>query len=288
METGFRAAGTPPLPTLDAAIRTLAMRNLPWLGTTLVVTIVFWLLSPVGAAWWAVPVLMFAGLWLVLQGVNERADLRAISSEGPPQNGQWVAICGNAVAMEETDSEILACRFEIYDRIRHDGRTFLRQRYDGFFLRPTGLETHNGIVPLAGFPDMIDYDKRAIPDDIIAKAKASAYQCPYWMPPYLACEITLSGVRNAIQTCLRYREEAEADEREIKARILNSGDQICIFGIWRDGALHPSKQRPRGLPVHAGTAAQVREHLGGTVKFVLGLGTILLLIASAWAIWSLV
>jgi len=37
-----------------------------------------------------------------------------------------------------------------------------------------------------------------------------------------------------------------------------------------------------------GTAAQVREHLGGISKFVLGLGAILLMIALAWAIWSLV
>lgn len=288
METELRAAGTPPLPTLHAAIHTLAMRNLPWLGTTFIVCVIFWRLGPVGEAWWAVPVLLFAGLWLVLQGINERADFKAISREGPPQNGQWVAVCGKAVAMEETDSEVLACRFEIYDRILRDGRTYLRQRYDGFFLRPTGLETDNRVVPLAGFPDMIDYDKRALPHDMVANAKASAYQCPYWMPPYLAREITLSGVRNRIKTSLRYRDEEEASEREIKSWILNAGDRICIFGIWRDGALHPSKQRPRGLPVHAGTAAQVREHLGGTSKFVLGLGTILLAMALAWAIWSLV
>lgn len=287
METEFRAAGVPPRPTLDAAIRMLVMRNLLWLGTTIVVAIIFWWLNPVGEAWWAVPVLLFAGLWLVLQGFDERVDLRAISNEGSPQEGQWVALCGKAVAMEETDSEILAYRFEIYDKILRDGRTILRQRYDGFFLRPTGLETDNRVVPLAGFPDLVHYHEGSLPSDIISNAKSAAYQCPNWMPSYLACEIILSGVRNRIQTSLRYREEAEASEREIKSRVLNAGDPICVFGIWRNGELHPSKQRPRGLPVYAGTAAQVREHLGDTSKFVLGLGAILLVIALAWAIWSL-
>ena len=256
----------------------------------MVLTLVFWLLGPAGAAWWAVPVLLFAGLWLVLQGLNERADLKAVSNENRPRDGQWVAVAGRAVALDETDEVILACRFEIYDKIRaHDPpRDILRQRYDGFYLRPAGLDTDTGVVPLAGFPDMIHYEKRSLPGDMIANAKASAFQCPYWMPPYLGSEIVLSGMQDRIETSLRYREEEDASEREIKSWPLNAGDEVCIFGVWRNGALHPSRQRPRGLPVHAGTRAQVREHLGDTSKFVLGLGVILLTIALVLAVWSLV
>ena len=286
MASEHRAAGTPPLPTLEAAIRTLVRRNLPWLGTTIVVTLVYWQLDPAGEAWWAVPVLLFAGLWLVLQGLNERADLRAVSSQGGPRDGQWVAVSGKAVALEEPDGEILACRFEIYDK--EPERDILKQRYDGFYLRPAGLETDSGVVPLAGFPDMIHYEKRALPGDMIASAKASAFQCPYWMPPYLASEIVLSGMQDRIETSLRYRDGEDGDEREIKSWMLNAGDQVCVFGIWRGGALHPSPQRPRGLPVYAGTPAEVREHLGDTTKFVLGLGVILLTAAFGLAVWSLV
>jgi hypothetical protein len=190
--------------------------------------------------------------------------------------------------MEKTDSEILAYRLEIYDRFLRNGGLTLRQRYDSFFLRPIALETDGSVVPLAGFPDMVHYHEGTLSDEMIANATASAYQCPYWMPPYLGCEITLSGVRDRVRTSLRYRDEEDASDREIKSRILNAGDQICVFGIWRDGELHPSKKRPRGLPVHAGTATQVREHLGDTSKFVMGLGAVLLVSALAWAIWSLI
>ena len=224
METELRSAGTPPLPTLNTAIRTLVLHNLPWLGTTIILSIIFWWLNPVGEAWWTVPVLLFAGLWLVLRGFDERADLKAISNEGSPQEGQWVAICGKTVALEETDSEVLAHRLEIYDKFLRAGRTILKQRYDSFFLRPTGLETDDRVVPLAGFPDMIQYHKRALADEIIVNAKSSAHQCPYWMPPYLACEITLSGVRNRVRTSLRYLEEEDHSQREIKSWILNAGD----------------------------------------------------------------
>ena len=127
-----------------------------------------------------------------------------------------------------------------------------------------------------------------MPDDMLENAKAAATPCPYWMPPYLASEITLSGVRDRVKASLSYEDSSRATRFETKSHLLSTGDQVCVFGYWRDGALFPSKQRPKGLPVHAGTAAQVREHLGDISKFVLGLGSILLFVALAWAIWSLV
>ncbi len=285
----MRIPDVAPVPSLENAIRAVAMRNMSWLGSALLISVVFLLLGPGGAAAWLVPVLVFAGIWLVLQSRHERADYQAIRKSGQPRSGQWVAVCGRAQPLEQSDSDILAYRFTVNGHVpTSEGKGILKTCYDGFYLQPTGIETANGMVPLAGFPDLSHYHERSLPDDMVESAKAAATQCPYWMPSYLGCEIALSGVRDRIETSLSYEDSSRASRFETKSGVLSTGDQVCVFGYLRNGALCPSHQRPRGLPVHAGTAQQVREHLADTSKFVLGLGVILLVIALGMAVWSLV
>ena len=278
------------IPSLESAIRTIVAQNILWLGSTLLISVVFLWLGPTGVAVWLVPVLVFAGIWLVIQSRHERADYQAIRTDGPPQSGQWVAVSGRAQPLEQSDSDILAYWFTVNGLVASsDGKGgVLKTCYDGFYLQPTGIQTESGMVPLAGFPDLSQYHERSMPDDMVENAKEAATKCPYWMPSYLGCQITLSGVRDRVEASLSYEDSSRASRFETKSSILSTGDEVCVFGHWRNGALCPSDQRPKGLPVYAGTAAQVREHLSDTSKFVLSLGVILLVIASAIAVWSLI
>lgn len=287
-------AGAPANLALVAAIRVIAARNAVLIGATLLISLIFLWLNPVGAPVWIVPILVFAGLWLVMFGLKDRADYRAMQRNGPPQPGQWTAVCGTARALERAEGDILACRFQVFDEEsgmrREIGGTRSKSstcRYDGFYLVPTGIETENGTIPLAGFPDLIHLEKAPQPNDLLVRAKAAAYDCPRWLPMPLAREIILSGIRDRVETSLHYGKEEEASQGTTKTWILRPGDRVCIFGRWNDGALTSSKNRPRGLPVYRGTAEAVRAKLSGDSSAFLILGAIFLAIALGLAIWSL-
>lgn len=287
-------ADTPPNLALVAAIRVIVARNVVLIGLTLLISLVFLWLGPDGILVLIVPILVFAGLWLVMFGLKDRADYQAVQKTGPPQPGQWTAVCGTVRALEKTEDDILACRFQLFDEergIRNEtggtrSKNF-RCRYDGFFLVPMGIETKNGTIPLAGFPDLIHLDKTPLPNGLLVRAKAAAYDCPKWLPMPLAREIILSGIGDRAQTCLHYGKEGEASQGTIRSWMLRPGDQVCIFGRWNDGALTSSKDRPRGLPVYQGDAETVRAKLSGDSSAFLILGTVFLVIALGLAIWSL-
>ena len=287
-------ADTPPNLALVAAIRVIVARNAVLIGLTLLISLVFLWLGPVGILALIVPILVFAGLWLVMFGLKDRADFQAMQKSGPPRPGQWTAVCGTARALEKTEDDILACRFQVFDEEREmdnePGGTRSKKftcRYDGFFLVPMGIETENGTIPLAGFPDLVHLDKEPLPNGLLVRAKAAAHDCPKWLPMPLAREIILSGIGDRAQTCLHYGKEEEASQGTIRSWMLRPGDQVCIFGRWNDGALTSSKDRPRGLPVYKGDAETVRAKLSGDSSAFLILGTIFLVIAMGLAIWSL-
>ena len=70
--------------------------------------------------------------------------------------------------------------------------------------------------------------------------------------------------------------------------IMRSGEQVCVCGRWRDGALYPDRSRPRGLPVYLGTPIEVEKSVAGEAKVLLYGGGGLFALAAIIAIWSLI
>ncbi len=276
-------------PTVAAAMLAVAARNVLLLGGTLFISLVYFWLEPAGSATWIVPIAVFAGLWLVLFGLNDRADHRAILETGHPRPGQWAAVCGTARALEKVSGDILACRFQVFDEqrgIQDKQSKNLSCRFDGFFLTPTVIETENGNVALGGFPDLIHLDKTPLSNELLVRAKAAAEVCPPWVPKSLARELALAGIADSAETSLRYGVAEEASAGTTKSWVLRPGDQVCVFGLWKDGTLVRSRNRPRGLPVYVGSRETVRERLEGDSNAFLIMGAVFLLAAAGVAGWS--
>lgn len=281
---------------LFTGLRAIIARNALLLETTLVISLGFLWLEPGGHAVWIVPILVFVGIWFVLVGIKERADYQALQRTGPPKSGQWTAVWGTAQALEKIEGDILAYRLQILDVIRRRSEDFDGDnkeskknvcRYDGYYLVPTGINTQNGTVRLIGFPDLTFMDKISLPSDFLTRAKDTAYDSPTWLPKPLAREIILAAIHDRVERSLHYSSTDKADKSITSSWILRDGDEICIFGYWKDGTLTTAKNRPRGMPVYKGSVEEVREHLSGLGNAFLVIGAVFLSIALGTAIWSL-
>lgn len=278
------------------AVASIALRNAPLVAGVVVASAVFLALDPPEAASWAVPILFFIGLWLLLYGLRQRADLIALRRGDRPVGGAYVAVCGRTVALDgpAPKDETLAWRFKSYRHVRSrtgsgGRRSVLSLRYDGFHLVPTGIETAGGTVRLAGFPDLIDRDKETIANDLVVRAKTSAVSYPRWVFPMLAREWAVYPGSDRIDLTIVYREdEEEGPSGTIECWIMRAGEDVCVCGRWRDGALCPDRWRPRGLPVYLGTPEEVEQGLAGEAKVLLYAGGGTLALAAGLAVWSLV
>lgn len=153
---------------------------------------------------------------------------------------------------------------------------------------PTGIKTQNGTVRLIGFPNLGFTDEISLPNDFLTRAKDAAYDSPRWLPKTLAREITLAGIYDRVETSLHYNSADKADKTVTKSWVLRDGDEVCIFGYWKDGTLTTAKNRPNGMPVYKGSVEEVREQLSGLGSAFLGIGAFFLSIALGTAIWSLI
>ena len=132
----------------------LARTGLYWVAV-IVVTLAYWQIATEGRFNWFVPLLFAGGLWLWLFGRADRADFQAIDrlKRGvAPREGQWSAVHGIATHADAADkeaSDILACRFQSFDRLpaRGQSRPGYALRYDGFYMIPFGLDTGAALVP---------------------------------------------------------------------------------------------------------------------------------------------
>ena len=280
------------LPNLRAAIVAVASRNAPLIGGTVALSVLYYALVP-GDGNFLVPILIFSGLWLVLFGLNDRHDHRASERlVQPPSNGQWTAVCGTAQPLQDAPGDILACWFQVFDKVSMSkggggsGSERIQCRYDGYYLVPTGIRSAQGTVRLAGFPDLVHLDKVSLDTDMIARAKAAAYPVPSYLPKSVARELVLSKIRGSAETSLKYGTAPEAGRGSIKSWVLRPGDDVCVFGTWRDGELHPHRSRPRGLPVYSGNQDSVRERLVGDSRAFLWVGGVVLAAAACLAAWS--
>jgi hypothetical protein len=117
--------------------------------------------------------LLGAGLWLWLKGVEEAINRRAIGAMGSTgrKPGDWVAVAGRAVPLGETmkatvsGREALACSYEVTEKQRgmtnksSTGSVYIGILYEGHHLVPTGIETDSGTVPLRALPDLVNLEK---------------------------------------------------------------------------------------------------------------------------------
>ena len=85
----------------------------------------------------------------------------------------------------------------------------------------------------------------------------------------------------------KYGDAAEDGTSVRKEWVLSPDEPVCVFGRWDGHALTPSPLRPRGVPVYAGTAEQVRARLGGGSKLFFVFGCVPLL-AFAWWTYRIV
>ena len=294
MSSDPETAGRPNSPGLGAAVSAVVSANLRLIAATALICGLYYAAVPSGGFSIFVPVLVFAGLWLVLFGLNDKADHAAIErADRTPSNGQWTAVCGTATALDDAPGDILACRFQVFDRQDGLGRgggsdsRDLKCRYDGFYLVPTGIETTESTVKLAGFPDLVHIEKTPLENDLLIRAKEAAFSCPSYLPISVARQMVLKGVMDRVETSLSYGDEPQSSRGETRAWLLRPGDQVCVFGGWKDGALQPAGNRPRGLPVYAGTAEEVRERLKDDSGSFLWVGGVVLAAAAALAAWSI-
>ncbi len=271
-------------------------RNLPLIITIIVVTVIFYQFDPIGGPAFFAPIVFAAGLWLVLFGFKDKADHRAMLAhfQGTPKDGQWAVACGKAVALEPGDDDTLAVRFQVIDEIVGQSSSGsgtrskqLKVTYDGFYLVPTGIKTESDTVRLAGFPDLLHTDKRPMSNDMIVAAKAAAIQARLIVPKPVIRDLAMEGARERIEISIHYGFEPESTEGSITSWMLREGEDVCVFGRWKDGALTPDRRRPRGLPVYTGTEAEVCERLGGDSQSFLIVGVVVIAIAAGLAVWSL-
>ncbi|MCP5313173.1 MAG: hypothetical protein H6955_06440 [Chromatiaceae bacterium] len=284
----------------SVALRAAIAHYGPFVVLVLAIVGLSWVLDNyLGTVAFFLPLLIAAGLWLIKQGLRDKADHDAIERSlgvESPEPGQWTAVCGRARALQpdaETPfSDVLAFRYQVFDEER-GARTagertskHMTCRYDGFFLVPTGIETPAGTIRLSGFPDLIHLERRSLPAGVHERAHASAQLSPRLLPKFLARSLFLAHVRDRIEGYIRYGDEPESSEGTCKSWLLRPDEQVCVFGVWRDGALYPGSGRSRGLPVYAGTADEVRQRLKGDSSAFFVIGAIIIAGGLTWALWS--
>lgn len=283
------------------SLRLALRRNTPYLVLIALVYLLYGQFhGNAGSYPFFVSLLGVAGLWLVIQGNNDRADHHAIQRaiDGvAPQPGRWTAVIGNAIAGEpETasqGSDVLAYRYQVIDEERgvstSEGRRprYLSVRLEGYFLAPTAIQTASGTVRLAGFPDLIHLDKKPLPAGILDRAETRARQSPRFFPAFLLRDGIVASAADRIDIDILHQASQSTGDSTCKSWVLRSGDKVCVFGKWRDGALVPSLTRPRGLPVYGGAAEQAEERLQADSHAFRVVGAVILLAAVALAGWSM-
>ncbi len=266
--------------------------------TVLVVAVIaFWHLDAYfGTFSFFLPILVAGGLWLIAQGNKDKADRQAIESISQSEarkNGEWSAVCGKAIALEPDAAppfeDVLAFRYEVLDyrMLDKERDSKLTVTHDGFYLAPTGIETGEGVVRLAGFPDLIHLAKRSLPVGVGSRAEEQAQLNPQYLPHFLSRAVIVSHTRDRMEAYIKYYKVNEETARsKRKSWTLLPGEQICVFGIWKDGELLPSVNRPRGLPVYAGSAEEVLARLKDDSSAFFIVGASLIFVAAAWMVVS--
>ena len=245
------------------------------------------------------PILVAAGLWLVLQGLRDRADHLAVSRAvqlTPPKQGQWSAIAGKAVALgrdADAPENVLAYRYQIFDVASGKSRSGgmesknLIPRYDGYFLAPTGIKSTFGTVQLFGFPDLIHTDERGLANDVLFRSKEKARLNPQYLPKFAARMLVSTRIGDRFDATIKYTDQESSSEGKSKFWQLRPDDEVCVFGVWKNAGLFPSVGRPRGLPVYAGTPEDVQKELGDTSKGFLVFGASVIVLTATWAVWMM-
>lgn len=282
----------------------LAISNRGLLAGTSIIAVgaLFWLASSFGedafgALGFAIgaALLLGAGLWLWLKGVEEAIDHLAMRFMDPAQHkpGHWVAVAGQAVPLGETmkailsDREALACHYQVTEKqrgMRHEGgprSVFHGMLYEGHHLVPTGIRNDAGTVPLRALPDLVNLEKSGFGhgesrlDQTAERGDKRARSA--------ALAQLAARTQDRFDIDWKYGDAKDNSSIIRKEWVLSPGEQVCVFGRWDGQALTPGPLRPRGLPVYAGTAEQVRARLGGGSKVFFVLGLVPFLIFAWWA-----
>ena len=160
------------------------------------------------------------------------------------------------------------------------------------YLTPSGIETANGTVRLMGFPDMFEMELSALPADIATEVENGAVWAPRFPPRTVLSEGLLGRPGDRLASFLRLEESFRPGEGERKSRVLRDGDVVCVFGVWRNGALYRGLRLTKGLPVFLQPPEELGKELGkelGDVgKGLIMLAGILLATAFALAAWFIV
>ncbi|MBZ0112836.1 MAG: hypothetical protein K8J08_10275 [Thermoanaerobaculia bacterium] len=240
------------------------------------------------------PLLLGVAFWLWMRGAEEAVDHRAMRSVGATRHreGDWVAVAGRAVPLGETmratlsDREALACSYQVFEEQRgrryEDGRrsTYLGRLYEGYHLVPMGIENEYGTVPLRGLPDLVDLEKSGFGH---GESRVDETAERLDKPERAAALAQLAALtQDRIAVDWKFGDAEEGSSLVRKEWVLSPGDAVCIFGRWDGQALTPSPRRPRGLPVYAGTADQVRAQLRGGSKVFFAFGLVPFLLAAWW------
>ena len=266
------------------------------IAVLVVAVMVFWQLDTYfGSFSFFLPIIIAGGLWLISQGNRDKADHRALEScarSNRPTNGEWAAVCGKAIALEpDTNTPfegVLAFRYEVLD-YRMWGKTDskLTITHDGFYLTPTGIETGDGVVRLAGFPDLIHLEKGSLPVGVHSRAEQQAQLNPQYLPRFVSRTFMVANTRSKIEAYIKYYKVNEETTRaRLKSWVLHPDQQVCVFGIWNDGELLPSLNRPRGLPVYAGSSEEVLARLKDDSSAFYILGSSLIFTAAGWMLFT--
>lgn len=287
------------VPLKSIVLRSIACYYGPIVALLLAIFSLSWLLDAhLGAVAVFLPISIAAGLWLIAQGLKDRADHHAIErhiGREEPGPGDWVAICGKTIALqpdaEAPFDDVLAFRYQVFDeetRPRTQGSPRSRRlicSYDGFYLVPTGIETTRGSVRLCGFPDLSHLDKRSLPAGVHDRAHARAQKNPRILPRFLARSLFLASIVDRFEGYIRYGEGPEGVAGKCQSWLLRPMDEVCVFGRWQNDGLWPGPNRPRGLPVYSGTARDVRERLKDDSKAFFIIGGVAIGGALIWAAW---
>ncbi|MCP5087280.1 MAG: hypothetical protein GY952_10815 [Rhodobacteraceae bacterium] len=281
-----------PAPSIGAAYFSVIRRALPLAIGTLVLSVIYFWLGPYRGPTFFFPLLIFAGLGLIWLSQAHKNDHRAMMRiDEPPVEGQWTAVAGVLVPTEG-DEDPLAVRFKVFYPLKHETGSRHREprlccRYDGFYRVPMGVDTGKSVVPLLGFPDIENTLKRPMSDEMLKSAQAAATLCPRNLIRPVAQEITRSRVTDRVETILKYGDEPHETKVRTDSWTLKTGDEVCVFGLWKNGTLRRAENRFSGLPVHMGTAEHVRKDMGDLGKGFVWFAAVVFGLAAILAVYSL-
>jgi hypothetical protein len=247
------------------------------------------------------PILILGGLWLLREGVWQMRDLRALaalSSGERPRAGAWVAVAGIGRALtrpfEDTLSgqPALASAYQVFEEVPSLRRSLrasshsLRRRYAGWHMVPTAIETGVLRVRLRGFPDLMELQMSPHGASNVGRLAKTA-TAPPWPIKHAARAGLLAKVRDEFHVDWKLGEAVEEGRIKTKEWVLRPDEPLCVCGRFIDGALLPSRFRPRGLPVYPGSRDEVVERLRGESRWYLRLGIVASAIATGLAGWLL-